>query len=346
MPSRHVNVALIGYGYAGKTFHAPLIVSVPGLRLAAVVSSAPDRVQRDLPNVPVVATPEEAFAGAEIDLVVVATPNLTHFDLARRALAAGKHVVVDKPFTNTLAEARELAELSHKSGRMLSVFHNRRWDGDFLTARQIIASGKLGDVVQFESHYDRYRPELKHRWREEAGPGSGIWFDLGSHLLDQALQVFGMPASVFGDLAMLRDGAQTVDYFHVLLRYPRTRVILHGTNLAAAHSRRFEVHGTLASFLKEGTDPQEELLKAGIRPGDDRWKHDSISGLLVLGDGSSNTCETLPGNYPAYYAGVRDAILEGSPNPVPLEDAVRVIELLEAAVRSAESGRELKWGTD
>jgi len=345
VPSRHVNVALIGYGYAGKTFHAPLILSVPGLHLAAVVSSAPDKVHQDLPTVPVLTTPEEAFASADIDLIVVATPNITHFDLARRAIAAGKHVVVDKPFTNTSAEARELAEISHTSDRVLSVFHNRRWDGDFLTVRQIIASGKLGDVVQFESHYDRYRPEVKHRWREEAGPGSGIWFDLGSHLLDQALQVFGMPEAVFADLAVLRDGGQTVDYFHVLLRYHRTRVILHGTNLAAAHSRRFDVHGTIASFLKQGTDPQEEMLKSGIRPGDDQWKPDPISGLLVLGDGSSHTSETLPGNYPAYYAGVRDAILEGAPNPVPPEDAVRVIELLEMGVRSAESGRELKWET-
>jgi len=295
--------------------------------------------------VPVVATPEEAFARADIDLMVVATPNITHFDLARRALAAGKHVVVDKPFTNTSAEARELADISRTSGLVLSVLHNRRWDGDFLTLRQVIASGKLGDIVQFESHYDRYRPEVKRRWREEAGPGSGIWFDLGSHLLDQALQIFGMPEAVFADLAVLRDGGQTVDYFHVLLRYHRTHVILHGTNLAAAHSRRFDVHGTIASFLKQGTDPQEEMLKSGIPPGGDQWKPGPISGLLVSRDGSSDSVETLPGDYTAYYAGVRDAILKGAPNPVPPEDAVRVIELLELAVRSAESRREFKSET-
>ena len=183
-----LDVALIGYGYAGKTFHAPLIASVPGLRLAAVGSRDPAKVHADRPAVVVERDAADLLA-MPIDLVVIATPNDTHFDLARRALAAGKHVVVDKPFTVTLAEARELAALAKQRGRILSVFHNRRWDGDFLTVRRLIASGALGDVAYFESHFDRYRPRVRARWREQPGGGGGLWYDLGPHLVDQALQL-------------------------------------------------------------------------------------------------------------------------------------------------------------
>jgi len=337
-------VALVGYGFAGKILHAPLIRSVPGLPLTTVVSSRPDEVKRDLPGVHVTASAEEVFADPTVDLVVIATPNTTHFDLARRALLAGKHVVVDKPFTTTVADAEELARVAHNTGRLLSAFHNRRWDADFLTLRRVIDSGELGRIVHLESHYDRYRPEVVSRWREQPGPGSGIWFDLGAHLADQALRLFGMPEAVFADMAIERDHAAAVDYFHVLLRYAGTRVVLHGSNLVAEPARRFEAHGVKGSYVKSGMDKQEAALKRGERPGGPRWGADPEDGTLTVwnnGTPQARTCPTIPGNYPAYYEAIRGAICEGSANPVTPEQAVDVMRVLELACKSAEERKEL-----
>ncbi|VTM45127.1 putative oxidoreductase [Klebsiella quasipneumoniae] len=260
-----IRVGLVGYGYASKTFHAPLISGTPGLALTTVSSSDAAKVHADWPGAKVVSAAGELLNDPEIDLVVIATPNDTHFPLAKAALEAGKHVVVDKPFTVTLSQARELESLAKHCGRVLSVFHNRRWDSDFLTVRTLIDEGLLGEVCYFESHFDRFRPQVRQRWREQAGPGTGIWYDLGPHLLDQAVVLFGLPVSITVDLAQLRPGAQSTDYFHAVLAYPQRRVVLHGTLLAAAESARFIVHGSRASFIKYGLDPQEERLKNGER---------------------------------------------------------------------------------
>ena len=201
-----VRVALIGYGFAGQTFHTPLIRSVPGLQLAIVVSSNPERVRKDIPEAIVEPSLERALARDDIDLVVVATPNQTHVPFATAILEAGKHLTVDKPFTTTLAEARSLAKLAADRGRILSVFQNRRWDSDFLAAKVILQDGGLGDVVHFESHIDRYRPDVQPRWREQSGPGAGLWYDLGPHLVDQALQLFGLPSAILGKLARPESG--------------------------------------------------------------------------------------------------------------------------------------------
>lgn len=326
-----MNVALLGYGYAGKTLHAPLIRSVPGLRLATVMSSRAADVAADLAGVSVVPSAGDAFGDSTVDLVVIATPNDTHFDLARRGLAAGKHVVVYKPFTITAAEASALTALAKETGRTLSVFHNRRWDADFLTVRQLIAGGELGEVVHFESHFDRYRPVVRNRWREGAGLGSGIWFDLGAHLVDQALQLFGAPEGVFADLGMQRSGAVAVDYFHVLLRYGRMRVVLHGSNLVAETVRRFEVHGTRGSFVKDGMDTQEDALKRGERPGGPGWGVDPQEGVAtewIEGVPQVRQVPMIPGNYPAYYVAIRQAIAEGAGNPVSPEEALAVMQVL------------------
>ena len=255
-----LNVALLGYGYAGKTFHAPLIAATPGLRLAAVASSDPAKVRADLPDATVLPDAAAVLAQADLDLVVIATPNDTHADLARRALEAGRHVVVDKPFTLTLAEARELADLAASAGRVLSVFHNRRWDADFLTLRRLVADGTLGEVLALESRFDRFRPEVRKRWREAAIPGGGLWYDLGPHLVDQALRLFGPPDAVYADLALQRPGAEAVDYCHVLLRYPRRRVVLHASMLVAGDSPRFAAHGL------RGQLPQARPRPPGGRP--------------------------------------------------------------------------------
>lgn len=338
--SDNMRVGVIGYGYASKTFHAPLIAGTPGMTLAAISSSDAAKVNADWPAVPVVSDPKALFARPDIDLIVIPTPNDTHFPLAKAALEAGKHVVVDKPFTVTLSQARELDVLAKRANLVLSVFHNRRWDSDFLTVRKLIADGTLGDVAYFESHFDRYRPQVRDRWREQAGPGSGIWYDLAPHLLDQALVLFGLPVSLTVDLAQLRPGAQSTDYFHAQLHYPQRRVVLHGTMLAAAESARYIVHGTRGSYVKFGLDPQEDRLKAGERLPQEDWGYDMRDGVLTTvtsGDERhEQTLLTVPGNYPAYYAGIRDALTGNGDNPVPASQAITVMELIELGLESAK----------
>ncbi|WP_455424594.1 oxidoreductase [Dryocola sp. LX212] len=337
--SDKIRVGLIGYGYASKTFHAPLIVGTPGMELAAVSSSDAAKVHADWPNMPVVSDPHHLFNDPDIDLIVVPTPNDTHFPLAKAALEAGKHVVVDKPFTVTLSQARELDALAKSRGLLLSVFHNRRWDSDFLTLKTLLADGTLGEVAYFESHFDRFRPQVRNRWREQAGVGSGIWYDLGPHLLDQALNLFGLPVSLTVDLAQLRPGAQATDYFHAVLAYPQRRVVLHGSLLAAAESARYIVHGTRGSYIKYGLDPQEDRLKAGERLPQEDWGYDMRDGVLTLAQGevmAEQTLLTVPGNYPAYYAAIRDALTGHGENPVPAAQAIQVMELIELGMESSK----------
>ncbi|EAB1657154.1 oxidoreductase [Salmonella enterica subsp. diarizonae] len=334
-----IRVGLIGYGYASKTFHAPLIMGTPGLELAAVSSSDETKVKADWPAVSVVSEPRHLFSDPHIDLIVIPTPNDTHFPLAKAALEAGKHVVVDKPFTVTLSQARELDALARSTGRVLSVFHNRRWDSDFLTLKALLADGVLGEVSLFESHFDRFRPQVRDRWREQGGPGSGIWYDLAPHLLDQTIQLFGLPVSMTVDLAQLRPGAQSTDYFHAILSYPQRRVILHGTMLAAAESARYIVHGSRGSYVKYGLDPQEERLKNGERLPQEDWGYDMRDGVLTLVEGETRKEEnwlTLPGNYPAYYAAIRDALNGNGENPVPASQAIQIMELIELGMESAK----------
>ncbi|MGT8855789.1 oxidoreductase [Enterobacter sp. 186315] len=334
-----IRVGLIGYGYASKTFHAPLIAGTPGMDLAAIASSDAAKVATDWPSVPVVSEPKHLFNDPNIDLIVIPTPNDTHFPLAKAALEAGRHVVVDKPLTVTLSQARELDALAKSFGRLLSVFHNRRWDSDFLTVKSLINEGSLGEIAWFESHFDRYRPQVRNRWREQAGPGSGIWYDLGPHLLDQAVNLFGLPVSLTVDLAQLRPGAQTTDCFHAILSYPQRRIVLHASMLAAAETARYIVHGTRGSYVKFGLDPQEERLKNGERLPQEDWGYDMRDGVVTRFEGEVQVEETLltqPGNYPAYYAAIRDALNGTGENPVPASQAIQVMELIELGIESAK----------
>lgn len=351
--SRTLRVGLIGYGFAGQTFHAPVIAGVPGLQLAAVASSQGERVRADWPNVTVCETPATLLARSDIDLVVLATPNDTHHPLAREALEAGKHVVVDKPFTTQLAQARALDDLAAATGLLLSVYQNRRFDADYLTLSELVRQGTLGRLVFFESHFDRYRPQVRQRWRELPGDGAGLWLDLGSHLVDQTVQLFGWPSAIQADFAAHRDGALTEDYFHAQLRYEHgghagLRVVLHASTLAATPAPRYRLHGTAGSYVKQGVDPQEDALRAGARPrlealGD--WGLDTDEGQWVSSpDGvrlESRHVRTLRGNYLAYYAAVRDAILGLGPNPVTPAQAVAVMELLALGQQSARERREI-----
>ncbi|MBY0549530.1 MAG: oxidoreductase [Candidatus Obscuribacterales bacterium] len=339
-----LNVALIGYGYAGKTFHAPLIASIPGLNLTTFVSSDSAKVLADFPQATVCADPNDVFRNESIDLVVIATPNDLHFDLAKRALDAGKNVVVDKPFTTTTQEAEILVAHPANQDLVLSVFHNRRWDADFLTLKSLLADGLLGEVVTFESHFDRFRPEVRQRWRETAGPGGGLWYDLGPHLVDQVIELFGVPDSIFADLGMQRQDATAVDYCHVLLRYGKRRVILHASAMVGAVGPRFVVHGTLGSYVKTGMDKQEDSLKSGATPLTQEWGLDPTKGeLTTWKDGVATTSEviTARGRYQDYYSAIRQAILKQAPNPVPAAEALTVMRVLEAATKSAEAKREL-----
>lgn len=342
--SDKIRVGLVGYGFASKTFHAPLISGTAEMELAAVSSSDAGKVHADWPSVQVVSDPQALFDDPTLQLIVIPTPNDTHFPLAKAALNAGKHVVVDKPFTVTLSQARELDALAKAKGLLLSVFHNRRWDSDFLTVKALLADGTLGDVRYFESHFDRYRPTVRQRWREQKGAGSGIWYDLGPHVIDQALQLFGSPVAITLDAAELRPGAQTTDYFHCTLTYPQRRVVLHASMLVAAESARYQVHGTKGSFVKFGLDPQEDALKAGARPPQEDWGYDMRDGVLTLAEGDAmveSSLLTIPGNYPAYYAGIRDAINGVGENPVQAEEAIQVMELIELGLQSAEKRQTL-----
>ncbi|MGI4861838.1 MAG: oxidoreductase [Janthinobacterium lividum] len=344
-----LRVGLIGYGSASKTFHAPLVSTTPGLRLVAVSSSNAAKVHADLPDVTVDATPEALLARDDIDLVIIPTPNATHFPLALAALQQGKHVVVDKPFTLSLAEAEQLAAVAAERRLLLTVFHNRRWDADFLAVQKLVRSGGLGRISVFESTFPYFRPELRDRWRERAGEGGGLWNDLGPHLVDQALQLFGMPQGIYLDAQPLREGAQTDDYFTAILRYADKRAILRVNASAGLPAPRFVVQGTLASYSKFGIDGQEDALRAGQRPGIG-WGHDPLVGALRRhADGKTLPYPSPSGDYPAFYASVRDALRARAAHPdasvlpaaaVDLPGALAVMALLDAGRASLEARAE------
>ncbi|WP_242481163.1 oxidoreductase [Rubrivivax gelatinosus] len=319
-----VRVGLIGWGKAARGFHAPLIRATAGMRLAAVGSRNPaevaDSVRTECGAEVVVQTPQALLAGGAVDLVVVATPNDSHHEWAAAALRAGCHVVVDKPFALDLAQARELVALAGQMERQLCVFHNRRWDGDFLTLRRLLASGELGRVTEFVSHFDRFRPQRRERWRERAGPGAGIWMDLGPHLLDQALQLFGPPAGITLDLAVQRAGPGADDWFDCRLRWDDgphggLRARLHAGMLAACARPRFVLLGDQAAFRVDGLDPQEEALSAGRDPTAADWGRDARCGRLWHGDGRADPVLLEPGAYPRFYAALREALHDGQVLP-------------------------------
>jgi predicted dehydrogenase len=335
MNGKTLKVGIIGFGFAGKTFHAPLIRTTPGLELAAVASSGAARVHATLgPEVAVFGDPRALILDAGIDLVVVASPNATHFDLAALALSNGKHVVVDKPFTATLDEALQLARLAEAGGRLLSVFHNRRWDSTTRTAVKLLGTRQLGPIRHASMAYDRFRPQPQARWKEDMEAGGGLWMDLAPHLLDEALLYFGQPLAIQADLATLRPGGRADDSFHARLRYADgLRVDLHASMLAAVPRPRLALHGMRGSYVKQGLDPQETSLKAGLLPGGEDWGADAEPGLLAVERDGAVRQTALPtenGAYPAYYRQVADAILGKAANPVPPEEAVTVMRLLEA----------------
>lgn len=338
-----IGVGLIGYGLGGRTFHAPYVEATRGMTLRAVVSRDAAKVHADFPDVRVVASINALLAEPDIDLVIVSSPDALHADHAVAALGAGKHVLVDKPFATSLADAQRVVTASKASGTMLTAFHNRRWDADFITLRALLAEGWLGEIVQFESHFDRWRPVPASTWKEARKGGS--WLDLGPHLVDQALVLFGQPIAINLDLATLREGAPAPDYFHAVLRYAKRRVVLHSSKLAAANDLRFAVHGTGGSWIKHGIDPQEAAIVAGGRPGDDDWGRDPHPGLLTLlnPDQTTTVIPNRGGDYRQFWSELASAVRGEGANPVAPSEAIMVMEVLNAGLRSASQRCEITF---
>lgn len=324
-----IRVGLVGYGLAGATFHAPLIRACDGMTLSAILTS------RDVP--------ERVTSLGELldrsDLVVVASPNRTHFPIAREALAAGKHVVVDKPFTVTLDEADALIAFAREQHRVLTAFHNRRLDGDFLTVRKLLPD--LGEITLFEANWDRFRPAIKQGWREVEQPGGGVLADLGPHLVDHALQLFGLPDAIQADILAQRPAAQVDDYFELVLHYGRMRACLRCSTMAAEPRARFAVHGSGGSFVKYGIDVQEAQLKSGMDPQAPGFGVDERDGAFTSAAGARTPVATERGRYLEYYAAVASAIRDGTPVPVDPADARAGLMLIDLARRSAALGQRL-----
>jgi scyllo-inositol 2-dehydrogenase (NADP+) len=341
--AQQLNVAIIGYGLAGAVFHAPLVAAEPRMRVAAVVTGSSERAEQARaahPGVRVLPHADELFADPALaDLVVIAAPNSVHASLAHAALSAGLPVVVDKPITPTAAEAASLVEAATKANLLLSVFQNRRWDGDFLTVRRLIDEGRLGEVTRFESRFERWRPTPKGGWRETGGvdEAAGLLYDLGSHVVDQALHLFGPARVVHAETDVRRVGVKADDdTFVALLHDSGVRSHLWMSAMASDLGPRFRVLGETAAYVKYGLDVQEDALRAGSRPGDPQWGADQPAQFGTLGvPGETTTVETEHGAYERYYEGIAAALLDGAPAPVDPNDAVRTLELLESARRLA-----------
>jgi predicted dehydrogenase len=347
-----IEVGLIGYGLAGRAFHAPVISAVPGLRLAAILQRSGNEAAEKYPGVRIVRSLDELLAIEEIRLVVIATPNDTHYPIARLCLAAGRDVVVDKPFTTTLQEAKSLLQFAKEAGRLLTVYQNRRYDGDFQAIRGLVAAGALGRIVRFETAYDRYRPQRKPgAWRETQRPGSGILFDIAPHLLDHALLLFGLPEAVTADVRTERESAVADDAFDITLHYPKAmRAVLHSSILAAAPRPRFLLFGTQGSFVKHTFDPQENNLRHGRIPTNTAWgaEPEENWGVLTIPAGDTFTQRRIPSapcDFRDYYANVRDAILGRAPLAVTPEWSLDIMRLLEMARESSRKRCAIPWNS-
>lgn len=350
MEYHRINTALLSYGMSGEIFHAPLLHSHPGFYLSTVLERSKDRARQRYPDVNVVRSLEAVLTDDAIELVVVNTPHETHYDLTSRVLEAGKHVIVEKPFVISSKEGDDLIRQAQDRGRLLSVFQNRRWDGDFMTVRKVLQSGMLGPLVEFEAHYDRYRPQVDHStWKEGPGPGSGILFNLGSHMIDQVLDLFGNPDSLTASIGVQRKDGKSPDYYDIRMKYPTHTAIVKSGYLVRDPGPRYVAYGMEGTFTKYGLDPQEDALKNGGVPGTAGWGHEArkwwgtidtaIEGLHVRG-----TVETLPGNYAGFYDNIYAAIRNDAPLAVTAGQATAVIRMIELATRSSDEGRTLTAG--
>lgn len=342
-----IRTGLAAYGMSGQVFHAPFISTDPHFELSVVTERTKELSRERYPEAGIVRSFEELINREELDLIVINTPDSTHYEYARRALEAGKHVIVEKPFTTTIAEAEELVDLASEKGLMLSVYQNRRWDGDFLTVKSILSKGLLGRLVEFESTFPRYRNFIKpNTWKETGENGGGLTYNLGSHLIDQAVQLFGMPEAVFADIATMRDGGKVDDYFIIHLlrsaKVPEVRITLKASYLMCENEPRFVLHGTEGSYVKHGLDTQEADLTKGLLPDTPHWgeEDEAFWGILHSEkDGKTlrESYPSLPGNYAAFYENIYQHIRKGELLQSDARGVIDVIRLIEAAKESSRT---------
>lgn len=346
-----ISTAVISYGISARTFHIPFLKTIPGFSLDMILQRSGNEAAVAHPGIKIVRSIEEVLADPGIQLVVICSPNTTHFEYAKAAMLAGKHVVVEKPFTNTSAEALELMEISNQTERICSVYQNRRYVGDFLTMKKIIDEGLLGEPREFFAHYDRYRPDPRTYglWREEDLPGSGIFCDLGPHLIDQALYLFGIPQSVYADIRRMKAYSKVDDYVDLTLDYGHLIVTLHASMLVREMGPRYMIHGTKGSFIKHGEDPQEELLKAGLQPLGEDWgkEKEEYHGLLhteIAGKLVRETYPTLKGDYGDYYRNLYNSMVNGAALKETPVDGFRVVKIIELAFDSSRRKQQIEVG--
>lgn len=341
---RQIRVGQAGYGFSGRQFHAPFIMNDPRYKLMKVMDRNSDQAAKDYPGVEVVKN-FDALLTDDIDLVIIATPNKTHGELARRAIAAGKNLVVEKPVTPTPEEARELCALAKTKGVVFSVYQNRRFDGDFMTVRQVIDSGMIGDVVDYECHYDRFaKPGKPKAWKLENIKGNGPLYNLGVHIIDQVYVLFGMPEEVYADFRIQRSDNVFPDNFEIVFYYPDKKAIVSASEVVGHPGPHFMVHGRRGSFLKYGLDVQERDLVSGKRPADGGWGKDDPQNYGIAYDAVNDTRQIIPtldGNYALYYNNLYDALIGTGELAVKPEEAMAVLELMEAALRSHEEKRRV-----
>ncbi|MCW3461883.1 Gfo/Idh/MocA family oxidoreductase [Chitinophaga nivalis] len=343
--SKVIKTGLCSYGMSGQVFHAPFLHVNPGFAFAAVVERSKHLAQQRYPNVQVYTSVEEMLADTSLELIVVNTPNYTHFEYVKAALEAGKHVIVEKPFTVTAQEGETLAALAAEKGLLLSVYHNRRYDNDYKIVKQVLQSGVLGDVLEVEIHYDRFKEELSYKKHKEGGlPGTGALYDLGSHLLDQAITLFGMPPALWADIRIIRKDSVVDDYFEIVLCYDQLRVRVKCNYLVREPLPAYQLHGRKGSFIKSKSDIQEAQLQRGLFPDSPDWGAEAPHewGLLHTETDGKTVKQYLPGtngNYMDYYQGIYAALVNKAANPVPPEDAIKVIRVIEAAFQSSREGK-------
>ncbi|AEI51274.1 oxidoreductase [Runella slithyformis] len=338
-----LNVGLIGFGLSGRYFHAPFLKVNPRFNLTKVVTRNAAAVHEFDPAIEIVDSAEALLADASIDLVFVCTPNDLHFPYAKAALEAGKHVVIEKPFTNTTAEADALISLAKEKNLIVSAYQNRRWDADFLTIQQLLQDGSLGDIIEFEGHFDRYRPEVAQgTWKEVAAAGAGTLYNLGPHLIDQALVLFGTPQKVTATIKIIRPGGETDDYFDIRLDYADKSVILKASLVVFENGLRYVIHGTKGSFIKSGLDIQEDTLRKNILPNTEDWGQEPESQFGTLYTEAGKTIvPTLPGHYTPFYDNIYEAIAEGKELIVKPQHARNTTRVMELAIESSQLGKTM-----
>jgi len=343
-----IKTALCSFGMSGLVFHSPFLIINPGFNFYAVWERTKNEAQKKFPNVITYRTFDEMLNDELVELVIVNTPNYTHFEYAKKALQAGKHVIVEKPFTVTVKEAQELIDLAKNQNKILSVYQNRRYDSDYKTIKKVLDKKLLGEVVEAEFHFDRYREELSPKQHKEIpGPGTGVLYDLGAHLIDQALQLFGWPSKLFADIRIIRPVSKVDDYFEVLLYYPNLRVRLKASYSVREALPGYIIHGLKGSFIKPKTDVQEALLQAGNIPGGEDWGREpqTEKGLLhteIDGLEERKYIDSEQGNYDDYYSGIYEAIRNNKPVPVTAEEGMNVIRIIEAAFESSKAQKVIQ----